>query len=573
MIMNWRKNVTAAMITASIVLTIQPIQASKISAAPSSAIEAGYPLTNSIQAEVKSVVNELTTEGTRIGTVIRLYNQGSRTVGIPDYEIRVKTEEGVEYVIPPSAANVSTIQPKEEVELSYLALLDSNENMTLSELSWVEIDEYVYPKLETKKLSVPISSIVWQGSSVASQEQNNVKQWGESFVIPVLSPSLLYTTVNLVPQVSAQGSSAVAVLMVENTGTRNEAVPDLQIEGRTDTKGYAGAKVEHGKAVLGPGEKQYLHYAIPMDTQGILKRLSILAEKTFVDANKKTTAYSTGGVDVRLPEAVGSASYAGAFPAYQLKDLIPFDPLNKLVKPELDVSMVELHMLESGTEGYKTINAKFKLRNNSEQPLPVPGLKTELVSEDGKSYTGTQLGTVNEMLLPKLGYVCNYVFIVPNTEKGDRLGFRISDNVTTAPFSIPIASFATKVESGASDDVISIYPYNIKVKSASAKSSLNFSGGHFLYSYRVLLDTSIIFQDTVVADQAISKMKVELLTKAGKLLGEQVLTIGDSNYLNGEHAIDFKNTDEYDFSLVLNFYEVVQTPFGEAKRFVKMLRI
>lgn len=129
-----------------------------------------YQLTESLQVDVKSVLNEPTTEGTKIGAVVRYYNAGERLVGVPEYEVRVKTNEGLEYIMRPSQANARNIQPKETIELSYLNVVDRYDEFALNELSWSDVDEFVYPKVEKENYL-----FAYHGSGVERGESESIR--------------------------------------------------------------------------------------------------------------------------------------------------------------------------------------------------------------------------------------------------------------------------------------------------------------------------------------------------------------------------------------------------------------
>lgn len=86
--------------------------------------------------------------------------------------------------------------------------------------------------------------------------------------------------------------------------------------------------------------------------------------------------YTVGRLNVILPSSNPIESMAAAI--YQIGNPLKFDPMNPIVSPDMDVSLVELNVHENEGEGYKTAIAKFKLMNKGDSPLAIPPSRPSL---------------------------------------------------------------------------------------------------------------------------------------------------------------------------------------------------
>lgn len=531
-----------------------------------------YSLNSSVKAAVKSILNEQVAEGTRIGAVVRLTNDGSRLTRVPDYDVRVKTEDGVLYTLRPSADNVIAIQPKETVELSYMIVIDREDAFSLAEISWVDVDEFVSPRSEQTIVSIPISSIEWRGDTAVFSDSLAKRPWGESFTIPVLSTSLEYKPVNLSEQNTPQGPRTILGLLATNHSDKKKAIPDFRINGKSDKKVFAGVRLEKDPIMLGPGEQQYIHYAIPAGKKDELSGLTVLTPESFATDDKTKIEYAIGQFDLSLPNE--AEANAGDQPKiYVWNSPIEFDPLNRVIQPEISVSMTSLQMNESVGGGFKAAVAKFKLTNRSDRPMPVPKFQAQLMGVDGTKYTGTRQNAVVETLTPNVSYVMYYSFVLPSTEKGDQLVMEILDSETVAPYSIPIATFKTMVKPEKSEDAsLSFYPFQIKINSWKAEVFYGAARESFPYSYKLSIDMEVNLQEQVVVDQSFPKMKVELVDDKGKVIGSKTLSFNGENHVGTGTQTMNMDSVLFEFSNSLRIYETVDTPYGQAERLIATLQ-
>jgi hypothetical protein len=571
----WKKTMIMIILSASLLIPSVSFQANAEGMPSISSAKDDYRLTSSITAKVNSILNEQTSKGTRVGAVVSLYNEGARVLRVPDYEVRVKTNEGIEYTLRPSVVNVKSIQPKVTVELSYMIVVARDDAFSLSTLSWVEVDEYVYPKLEKPILSIPISSMEWKGENAVLSDPTANKIWGEAFIIPALSTSIEYKPVSLIEQNTPQGPVSIVVLLAINNSEMKRTIPDFRIDGKTDKKVYNGKRLELGTLVLNPGEQRYLHYAIPAGNRTNLKSLTILSTEDFAVDTETNINYSIGRLNITLPDDSNALHFMNPLLPYEWDKPIQFDPLYKWIQPEIDVSMVALHIHESAGGGIKTAVAKFKLLNRSDHPLPVPHFQAQLMSTSGYQFAGTRQNTVVEALIPNISYVIYYSFVLPSAESSKQLVMEILDGETFTPNNIPISAFRTQAQLEQVDTTLAFYPFNVKLNSWTVSimdSSSSTSQGNLPYTYNLSLNLDIKPQNDVVVDQSFSKMKVELVDAQGKIIGVKAFSFtGENKLVSGIQMINI-NSERFESSLSLRIYETMDTPFGEADRLIQTVK-
>lgn len=569
---NWKHTLVMFILSVSLVIPSAAFHVAADEKYASTTTVKSYPLTSDIKVEVKSVLNETTSEGGRIGTVVRLYNDGDRLTGVPEYEIRAKTQEGLEYILRPSQANPKNIQPKETVELSYMTILERYDVFSLIELSFYDVDEFVYPKQEKKIISLPISDLEWKGEKAVLTDPSTMKTWEDKFTIPVLSTTLTYKPVSLAEQNTPDGPMTIVTLLVTNTGDKKTVIPDFRINGKSENKIYSGKRIEKDPITLELGEENYIHYAIPIRNKMDLKSLSVLTPEDFVSEDKKHTEYLIGRLTITPPGANDVRHFMNQLSQYEWNKPLQIDPLTKLIRPDIHVSMVDLRMYESAGGGFKAAVAKFKLLNKSESPLQVPLFQTILTSNSGNKYLGTRQDTQVETLIPNLSYVIYYSFIIPNAETGEQLAMEITDGKSVEPYNLPLAAFKTKVMDETDDKDAAFFPFQVSLNNWSIGINYNMGQGSVPYSYKNNLDFGIKLQDEIVVDQSFSKMRLEFADAKNRIMASKVLSFtGDNKLISGAQTFDY-NSDRLESTVYLRIYEVIDTPFGEARRLVQTVK-
>lgn len=567
----WKQIIAASIIASVLWIPAATLQVIAKEAPALSSTKKEYVLNNSIKASVKSILNEQTTTGSRIAGVVRLFNEGDRIVRVPDYEVRIKTTEGIEYALSPSAANAKAIQPRETVELSYMISVDRSAPLSMSELSWVDVNEFVYPKEENRILSIPVTSLEWKGENAVFSNPEAMKKWGDTFTIPVLSPVIEYTPIRIFEQNTTQGAVTIVGFLAENKSDLKKSIPEFNISGKSDKKVYKGKRLEQGELLLEPGEKRYIHYSIPAEKKSELISLTVLIPESFTSEDKTVTNYSIGQFSIDLVSE-GSNAFSMTVPmqAYEWNKPITFDALNKAIPSDVVISMVSLHMHKSDGGGFKAAVAKFKLTNKSNRPVPVPEFQTQLMSENGSKYSGIRQKTTVDTLAPNISYVVYYSFVLPNSENGEQLYMELMDGKSVAPYQIPIASFKTKAQEKTSDN--DFYPYKVNLTSWRISSSFNVAPSAVNYTYKLNLEFDINQLDEVVVDQSFSKILIEVADEQGKtVVSKNFPFTGENRLINGKQAISF-DSEHLEKSLTFNVYEMIDTPFGGAKRLIQSLK-
>ncbi|UUZ85715.1 hypothetical protein LJK88_20755 [Paenibacillus sp. P26] len=535
-----------------------------------------YKLTDALEVEVKSVLSEHVLDGTRIGVVVRMKNNSTSITRVPDtYEVRVKTSEGVEYTLQPSASNVKSIQPKSNSELSYMSVIDRTDEIKLSEVNWTDVDYYVYPKKETVIVTAPITGQVWKGGDAPITDPSAVKKWSESFKIPSLLSPVQYTPVSISKESTEKGNVVVVQLLAYNPGDQRETPPDFLIDGRTDGKVFSGKRVEEGTVVLEAKEEKYIHYAIPVESDTVLTSLNLLTQEKFAQAGQGQGAaaslvnYNVGRLNILLPSQQSGMGYE----PYVYGTPMKFDKRSELIHPDIDVSLAEFTMQDNVEEGSKNVSAKFKLQNKSDRPLAIPVFQTDLVSSDGYTYSGARQTMTTPTVLPNSSITVSYSFTVPASETGKGLALKIQDAVTAAPYKTTIAAYAVELQPVSTNDQFNVYPFSIKVTDWDVSGNFNKMGTlEYMYKTKFFLD--IKRDEQVQVDQNFSRLRFELYDSVDRLIGTSDKSfIGPSRLVTGENNIQFTGTSEqFEHPLTIRVYEVFTTAGGDAKRLLGVFK-
>lgn len=555
----------AAVLSAALISSALPAAYADDGAASASAAQAAvaaHDLNDKLKVEVKSVLNEHVADGTRLGAVVRLTNTTGKITRVPDYELRLKTADGVEYTLQPSAANAPSVNAKSSRELSYMLTIDSTDDVVLSSIEWVDVDYYVYPKSETVKLDVPVTELAWHGADSTIASASALKKWGEAFTIPELSSPLVYKPVSITRDFSGPQPVSVVQVLVDNPGKARETVPDLVMDGKTDADVYGGKLVEQGPVVLEAGDKRYIHFAIPTDIDSELRSLNVLTVEKFASA-AGPAPFNVGRLNILLPTAAAAASSGEA--DYQLGTPIKLDALNKIVHPNMEVSLIELHMQENDGDGFKTAVAKFKLVNKSDRPLPVPTFQTELVSGDGYVYAGYAQGNVAARVLPGGAYAVSYSFTVPKSETSDSLKLNVLDAQTIKPYKSVIATVHAGVQKEETDrnTELKLYPLKVNVTDWSVGANYSPMSG---YSYKLKLFLDIKQDPQAIEDATTPKLEIDAVDSLGRTFGSatDLGFAGVNKLVEGENDISIRAvTEQLEVPLTLRIYETFTNANGE----------
>ncbi|MCZ8518833.1 MULTISPECIES: hypothetical protein [Paenibacillus] len=587
-----------------------------------------YKLTDLLDFEIKAVLNERVDEGTRLGVVVRLKNNGSGITRVPDYELRVKSSDGTVYTLQPSAGSPKSIQPKATTEIGYIAVVDRTDEVTLTEVNWTDVDVYVYPKKETVIVAAPITGNVWQGSESQITDPKAVKKWSETFVIPTLTSPIQYTPVSIKKESTQSGTVFVVQLLAYNPGAKKEEMPAFVVDGRSEDKVYTGSRVEQGTLSLQAKEEKYIHFAIPTDQDTVLTSLNVLTPENFGGASAAGSADSAAAASSASGASAAGASAAGAgiagqsagdaasaagsgeaasgaalssgaaggstagasrsgyyvgrlnvlLPAgqtdtkyvpFNIGDVMQFDKRSELIPSELDVSVAQFDMFENTEEGAKTVTAKFKIYNKSDKPVAVPTFQADLVSSDGYEYSGARQKISTANILPKSAITVAYSYAVPLSEEGKDLGVKVQDTKLAAPYKTTIAAYKLPLQAPpALNQMIAAYPFEINIKSLNLSYNFSVESG-YVYTAKPFIE--IKRQDLVQLDSSATGLLFELYDGGGSLIGTASKPfIGEGRLISGENKFNISGNSQSAFMpLQMKIYETFTTENGGvAKRLV-----
>jgi len=577
--MQWKKTaLAAALMFGAFIAVDHGARADEVQ--PASVRMESHPLTDRLEVQLKSLYNEKVPGGVRAGAVVRLTNTSDRLTRVPDYELRIVTDDGAEYTLSPSASNARSVQPKSKVELSYLTTIDREDDVVLSELTWVDVDVYVYPKQETKVLTLPISPQDGEDGGVSDGLAASIA-WGDAFVLPFEEPPLRYTAVDLAETSNEQGPVVIVKVLVENPNDEKRAVSDFAIDGKSERKTYKGNRIEQGDIVVEPGEKRYVHFVIPTESGAQLTGLTVVTPERFIQAEAQgqaaAIAYTVDRFHISLPDS-SVASERARLPYYAFGQRISFDPVNKLVDPRLAVSLADLRLYQNENAGYQTAVARFRIENTGETPLPVPAFAAELLSSNGFRYAGVannaQAASAPPQIMPNSSALVAYSFLLPDSDTGD-LSVKLFDAVSIAPYKTAIAAFNVALLPEMTNlDPISFYPFEVTIKDWDFYASMSAGMAATMYSYRVKLNLDIRLTDNVALGQDIPKLEVELEDRNGVVMASQAIPfVGPGKLISGPQTISLDNVGyQLESGIKINIYERIDTANGPAKRLVAEFR-
>ncbi|NOU91501.1 hypothetical protein GC102_38110 [Paenibacillus sp. LMG 31460] len=243
---------------------------------------------------------------------------------------------------------------------------------------------------------------------------------------------------------------------------------------------------------------------------------------------------------------------------------------NSVVNKNLDVALVELHAHENDDLGYKTAVAKYKITNNGTSTIALPELQNELIDSKGNTYTGTRQSAVATQITPGSSYVVSYSYLLPNKAQSDDETFALNvyDDKSVSEGNVSVGTYRVALQKETESDTLALYPFSLKVNDSSI--SWLYSSG--TYSYQLNLDLDIAHEDQVIIDSNFSKIEFDMVDSLGRIVGTQTATLtGTGKLTSGKQKIvvtGLKN-EQVDSGVVVNMYEVIETPNGTAKRLIK----
>lgn len=545
-----------------------------------------YSLPGGSQAQVKSVLQEKTTDGWRVGTVVKLTNSSNSTIRVPDYELRIRTADGTDYTLLPSASNAKSILPQSDVTLSYMTDINVKSDVSLTDVLWIDVDTKVYPKQETLLADSPVGSIVWRGNDAVINDASLMGEWGATFSIPGVTSSLKYSATSLSKQFSGQSPTYIVQVKVQNSGSYAETIPDFTLSGKSNGQSFIGKRVEESPITLNAGEQKYIHFAVTTEASTQLNAFYVLTPESFLKQGQTTPVqYYTGRIGFGLPANGGTDT--NTVPSggnYTFGTPMVFEQGNEFINPNLAVSLEELHVTNNEETGNKTGLAKFKLVNKGDKPIPVPALAADLTGKDGFTYTGSRQTLGTSDIAPGTGVVVSYGYTIPTTDQSDQYKLNVQGVLSGAPQGQPangssaykstIASYTVSTQSDNDHNNISLYPFKLNIKSWTL-SQLTMTTPSLSYSYKLNLDLDFTRDPEVIVDNNFSKLKFELVDGSGSSLGSSSFPFTGTNRLvSGTQSLSFNNLtqNQVQNNVSIRVYESVTTPNGDMDRFIAELK-
>lgn len=540
-----------------------------------------YSLPGGSQAQVKSVLQEKTTDGWRVGTVVKLTNSSNSTIRVPDYELRVRTSDGTDYTLVPSASNARSILPQSDVTLSYMTDINVKSDVSLTDVLWIDVDTKVYPKQETQLADSPVGSIVWRGNDAVINDASLMGEWGATFSIPGVTSSLKYSATSLSKQFSGQSPTYIVQVKVQNSGSYAETIPDFTLSGKSNGQSFIGKRVEESPITLNAGEQKYIHFAVTTEASTQLNAFYVLTPESFLKQGQTTPLqYYTGRIGFGLPANGGTeTSTVPSGGSYTFGTPMVFEQGNEFINPNLAVSLEELHVTNNEETGNKTGLAKFKLVNKGDKPIPVPALAADLTGKDGFTYTGSRQTLGTSDIAPGTGVVVSYGYTIPTTDQSDQYKLNVQGVLAGASqgqtgYKSTIASYTVSTQSDNDHNNVSLYPFKLNFKSWTL-SQLTITTPSLSYSYKLNLDLDITRDPEVLVDNNFSKLKFELVDGSGSSLGSSSFPFSGTNRLvSGTQSLSFSNLtqNQVQNNVSIRVYESVTTPNGDMDRFITELK-
>ncbi|MNR01434.1 hypothetical protein D3C85_1172390 [compost metagenome] len=244
---------------------------------------------------------------------------------------------------------------------------------------------------------------------------------------------------------------------------------------------------------------------------------------------------------------------------------------SSVVNPNLEVSLIELHAHENDDLGYKTAIAKYKITNNGTTTLAMPDLQNDLIDNKGNTYTGSRQSAAATQITPGSSYVVSYSYLLPNKDtdvEDEAFALNVFDNKSVSEGNVSAGTFKVALQEEETGDTIAIYPFSLKVNDSSI--SWTYSGGN--YSYVLSLDMDITHEDQVIVDSNFSKIQFEMVDSLGRIVGTQDASLmGTGKLTSGSQKVTISGlkNEQVSSGIVVNMYEVINTPNGTAKRLLK----
>ncbi|MEC0265773.1 hypothetical protein [Paenibacillus anseongense] len=539
-------------------------------------------------------------------TQVSAKNLGSSSVKLPAaLQFRLVDANGLKYASTYANGSSTTFLPSESDTLTLKTPISKQMAMSGASLEFYYLNQSEDVTLGNMSLNASLQTTALNTKQVYSGQQD-----GEQMTVQASTSQ--YST-------QADGVHVQTVVTLSNDGEASAAIPSFIATYQVGDSGTALSAADNTarSAFLAPKETTtfYFNAILPSGTDPNAAQL-VLWEKTSGttsggngsstgsanstsssnstnstnSANGDTTSTTAGtnetsnsatasagsGTTGQMPVAVfllkGASEAKNGFTtavSYSIGNKLTLTD-NAIVNKNVDVSLVELHAHENDDLGYKTAIAKYKITNNSSNTIALPELQNELLDSSGNSYTGTRQSSVTTQLTPGSSYVVSYSYLLPNRKTADDEAFALNiyDDKSVSEGKVSLGTYQVALQKEDEGDTIDLYPFSLKVNDESI--SWLYSGGS--YSYQLNLDLDITHEDQVIIDSNFSTIEFDMVDSLGRIVGTQTSSlVGTGKLTSGKQKIvvtGLKN-EQVDSGVVVNMYEVINTPNGTAKRLIK----
>lgn len=529
-------------------------------------------------------------------TQVSAKNLGSSSVKLPTgLQLRLVDASGLKYSSSIANGSGTSFLPGESDTLTLKTPISKQMAMSGASLEFYYLNQSEDMTLGNMSLNASLQTTALDTKQVYSGQQD-----GEQMTVK--ADTAQYST-------QADGVHVQTVVTLSNDGEASAAVPSFVATYQVGDSGTAlsAADTTTRPAFLAAKETTtyYFNAILPSGTDPNAAQL-VLWEKTATatssgsggssggassassasgttpstasasETTESAVASASGGSTGQMPVAVfllkGASEAKNGFAtaaSYLLGDKLTFNN-NANVNKNVDVSLVELHAHENDDLGYKTAIAKYKITNKGTNTIALPVLENELLDSSGNSYTGTRQSSVTTQLTPGSSYVVSYSYLLPNrkTEDNEAFALNIFDDQSVSEGKVSLGTYQVDLQKEDDSDTINLYPFTMKVNN----DSISWLYNNGSYSYQLSLDLDITHEDQVIIDSNFSTIEFDMVDSLGRIVGTQSSTlVGTGKLTSGMQKIivtGLKN-EQVDSGVVVNMYEVINTPNGTAKRLIK----
>lgn len=515
-----------------------------------------------------------------IYTQVSAKNLGSSSVKLPaGLQVRLVDANGLKYTATIASGSDTTFLPNQTDTMTLKTLV--SKQMPTSGLS---LEYYYLNQSEDVSLGTLSLNASFQTAALGVKQSYAGQQEGEQVTVKVDTSTY---------SIQTDGVHVQTVVTLSNDGEASAAIPSFSASYQFSNAGTSVTSTDNTtrSAYLAPKEtaSYYFNTILPTGIDPNAAQL-VLWQKTGSSTGSSSSGAnadtSSGGatsgttaVSGQMPLAAfllkGASEAKNGFTTavnYELGSELIFNN-NAVVNKNLDVALVELHAHENDDLGYKTAVAKYKITNNGTSTIALPELQNELIDSKGNTYTGSRQSSVATQITPGSSYVVSYSYLLPNQTQTDDEAFALNiyDDKSVSEGNVSVGTYRVALQKETESDTLALYPFSLKVNDSSI--SWLYSNG--TYSYQLNLDLDIAHEDQVIIDSNFSKIEFDMVDSLGRIVGTQTATLtGTAKLTSGKQKVvvtGLKN-EQVDSGVVVNMYEVIETPNGTAKRLIKQFR-